>query len=165
MADPLTDGRPGQRWVEHVMGTVFSIDLRDPGVPHDVLADVVAWLHAVDATFSTYRPDSAISRMARGELRLADCPPEVAEVLDLCARAERDTEGYFCARWNGGLDPIGLVKGWSVERAHRMLVAAGSRGTRSTVAGTSGLPGIRHPASPGGSGSRIRSIRASASPW
>jgi thiamine biosynthesis lipoprotein len=160
MADSLTDGWPRQRWVEHAMGTVFSIDLRDPGVSHDVLAEVVAWLHEVDATFSTYRPDSAISRMARGELRLADCPPEVAEVLDLCARAERDTDGYFCARWNGGLDPTGLVKGWSVERAHAMLVAAGSRAHAINGGGdvrTNGQPapgepwriGVAHPLTPG----------------
>ena len=35
-------------------------------------------LHEVDAVFSTYRADSFISRLDRGEIELADCPPEVA---------------------------------------------------------------------------------------
>ena len=31
-------------------------------------ADVLAWLHHVDETFSTYRPESEISRFGRREL-------------------------------------------------------------------------------------------------
>ena len=55
----------GVRHVEHVMGTVVSIDIR--GTPPDdgALADVLAWLHHVDETFSTYRPESEISRFGR----------------------------------------------------------------------------------------------------
>ncbi len=165
MAEPSTqvaraDGPSRQRWVEQVMGTVFTIDVRDPAVGPGAFDDVVAWLHWVDATFSTYRADSEISRMRRGELSAAACPPEVAEVLDLCARAERETEGYFSARWNGGLDPTGLVKGWSVERASRLLAAAGSTAHAVNGGGdirTVGEPmpgepwriGVAHPLTPG----------------
>ncbi|MDT4907501.1 MAG: hypothetical protein QOI69_742, partial [Pseudonocardiales bacterium] len=34
------------------MGTVFSIDVRDPVVDPAEIEDVVRWLHWVDATFS-----------------------------------------------------------------------------------------------------------------
>lgn len=108
-----------------VMGTVFSLDLRDP-VTDDVLAAVEADLRWVDATFSTYRDDSAVSRLANGEARLDECPPEVAEVLDLCAEALRTTEGWFSATAGGRLDPTGLVKGWAVRRVDLILRAAGS---------------------------------------
>jgi thiamine biosynthesis lipoprotein len=40
-------------------------------------------LRAADAVFSTYRTGSVVHRLDRGELTLADCPPEVAEVLAL----------------------------------------------------------------------------------
>jgi thiamine biosynthesis lipoprotein len=115
------------RHAEHVMGTVFSFDLRDPNVDDGALADVIAWLHWVDATFSTYRDDSDINRLGGGKLRLHECAPAVAAVLDLCAEATRRTDGYFTATPHGRLDPSGLVKGWAVEGASSRLAAAGSR--------------------------------------
>jgi thiamine biosynthesis lipoprotein len=114
-----------QRRAEQVMGTVFSLDLRVP-VHDDVVDDVVHWWHQVDEVFSTYRPESAISRLGRGETTVDECPPEVAEVLELCAVVGRTSGGWFTALPGGVLDPSGLVKGWSVERASAMLVAAGS---------------------------------------
>ncbi len=42
--------------------------------------DVFDWFRWVDATFSTYKDDSEISRLNRGELSLADAHPEVVEV-------------------------------------------------------------------------------------
>ena len=81
--------------------------------------DVVGWLHRVDAVFSTYRPDSDISRLRRGELRRRATPiRDVAEVLELCARGPRRPPAATSrALPDGRLDPTGLVKGWAVERA------------------------------------------------
>ena len=150
---------PG-RHVEHVMGTVFSLDLRDPAVGPGAVLDVVRWWHWVDEVFSTYRPQSQVSRLGRGELTVDECAPEVAEVLDLCAQAQRDSGGYFTALPGGSLDPSGMVKGWSVERASSMLVAAGSgahavngggdvRCVGSPAPGTPWQIGIADPLRPG----------------
>jgi thiamine biosynthesis lipoprotein len=111
---------------EHCMGTVFTIDIRDLGSWDEAVAEAVAWLHRVDTVFSTYKPDSDISRLRRGELDLARCDPDVAAVLDLCAEIEAETDGYFTASWDGSVDPTGLVKGWAIERASDILRARGS---------------------------------------
>jgi thiamine biosynthesis lipoprotein len=108
------------------MGTVFSVDVRDPGDWSKDIGDVVAWLHRVDGLFSTYRADSDISRLRRGEITLEDADATVAEVLDLCVQMQRETDGYFTALWSGALDPTGLVKGWAIARASDMLRRAGS---------------------------------------
>jgi thiamine biosynthesis lipoprotein len=108
------------------MGTVFSIDVRSPGVGPTDVEDVVRWLHWVDRTFSTYRSDSEISRLARGEMKLDDSEPEVREVIDRCRTLSEETDGYFSAWAAGPLDPSGYVKGWAIERASEMLAAAGS---------------------------------------
>lgn len=114
------------RWVEPCMGTVFSIEVAAAhAVADGAVADVIRWLHWVDATFSPFRDDSQVSRLGRGELRLADAAPELREVLDLCAAATAATRGYFSARYAGGVDPTGLVKGWSVQHASGRLLAAG----------------------------------------
>jgi FAD:protein FMN transferase len=115
-----------QRHVEQCMGTVFSIDVRAPGVDAGAIRDVVHWLHRVDMLFSTYRADSEISRLQRGELTLDGCAPEVREVLARCAELEPETDGFFDARYAGALDPSGYVKGWAIERASGLLEAAGS---------------------------------------
>ena len=87
---------------------------------------VVASLREADAVFSTYRPDSCISRLGRNEITLAECPPEVREVLALADAARRDSEGAFDISLPGPkgrrvLDPSGVVKGWAVDRASRYL--------------------------------------------
>src|SRR5690349_4827166 len=111
--------------VRHIMGMPIGIDVRD-GEAVD-LEPAFAWLGEVDATFSTYRDDSEISRLDRGEIALADCRPEVDEVLTRCLALERATGGFFSARPGERLDPSGLVKGWAVAGAAERLAGAGAR--------------------------------------
>lgn len=115
------------RHVIEVMGTVFTLDLRDPATDPAVIDAVTTDLRWVDAIFSTYKPDSQISRLAAGDLTITQCAREVAEVLDLCAWATQETGGYFSATIAGRLDPTGVVKGWAISRASHLLTAAGSR--------------------------------------
>lgn len=122
-----TDGaQQPLRVVEECMGTAFSFDIRPPSVAPEVVAEILTWLHWVDATFSTYRPDSEICRIGRGELGIDDAAPEIRYVLDRCERLTADTEGYFSAYPAGTLDPSGLVKGWAIEQASDRLIAAGA---------------------------------------
>ena len=116
-----------QRRVLHCMGTVFSFDIRPPGVAPDVLDAALAWLEFVDATYSPFKQDSVVSRLARKEILLADCSDEVRWVLERCAELQRETDGYFSAYYADRLDPSGFVKGWAIERASDLLRAGGSR--------------------------------------
>ena len=116
------------------MGTVVSFDVParagkpsgPAGQNGGPLGQAVRWLHWVDATFSPYRDDSDVSRFGRGELPLADCAPELAEVLDACAVISARSGGYFTIRPDGAFDPSGYVKGWAIERAAAIFTAAGS---------------------------------------
>jgi thiamine biosynthesis lipoprotein len=108
------------------MGMPIGIDVRDAdgvGVGVDAAFD---WLRHVDAVFSTYREDSDISRLDRGEATLAECRPEVDEVLTHCQALHRATGGFFSVRAAGRLDPSGFVKGWAVAGAADRLAAAGA---------------------------------------
>ena len=111
------------------MGTVVSFDVpARTGEPHadGPLGQAVRWLHWVDATFSPYLQDSDVSRFGRGALPLADCAPELAEVLEACAAVSARSGGYFTVTPGGAFDPSGYVKGWAIERAAAILTAAGS---------------------------------------
>jgi thiamine biosynthesis lipoprotein len=118
------------RRVEHVMGMPISLALRGRHTDDDralaAWADALAVLREADRVFSTYRPDSCISRLGRGEIGVEDCPAEVAEVLALGAEAEQRSGGAFTVRRPAPvgavvLDPTGVVKGWAVERAAAAL--------------------------------------------
>jgi thiamine biosynthesis lipoprotein len=124
------------------MGMPIAIDVRDPAVVPDAIERAFVWLRWVDATFSTYKADSAISQLNRGDLTLADAPPVVGAILDRCDELRAETGGYFdiraavLAQWErlgdvalrlGPVDPSGMVKGWAVDRAARFLEAAGAR--------------------------------------
>jgi thiamine biosynthesis lipoprotein len=125
-----TAADPVARRVEHVMGVPISLALRGRHT-RDAAADaawagVLAVLREADRVFSTYRADSVVSAIRRGELAVADAPPGVLDVLAVARRAERATGGAFSV-WRTGpdgaraLDPSGVVKGWAVERAAAAL--------------------------------------------
>ncbi|ATZ28644.1 FAD:protein FMN transferase [Streptomyces lavendulae] len=138
------------RHTEHVMGTVFSFDLRHEPTraTRAALGEAVAWLHHVDRVFSTYRPDSAISRIGDGSMNVTDAPPEVERVLRMCERAESATRGCFSARAGRRLDPSGLVKGWAVEQAYGLLRTAGAPNSLVNGGGDIRLGGEPAPGSP-----------------
>jgi thiamine biosynthesis lipoprotein len=139
---------PARTRVEHCMGTVFSIAIRDPGEWDDALTDVVTWLHRVDGLFSTYREDSEISRVRRGDLPVAAADPLVREVLSLCDLLTTETDGFFTADLPGGLDPTGLVKGWAIERASTLLLDRGSRNHAINGGGDMQIAGEAAPGRP-----------------
>lgn len=150
---------------EAVMGTVVSFDIYPSDLTRadEVLALALArkTLHRVDALFSTYREHSPMSLVRRGEIVLDEAPPEIAEVLQLCEVVRDLSDGWFDP-WAmpGGVDPTGLVKGWSAERALDDLTNAGvgiasvnAGGDITTVGSPNGtLPwrfGISDPLHPG----------------
>ena len=125
--------------VEHLWGTAISVEVVDADcVATDTVDALYAWFERVDELFSTWRDDSEISRIGRGELAVADASPAVATVLALCDEVRVLSGGAFDVTFGararldprpglGPLDPSGLVKGWAVERAAAMLLDAGVR--------------------------------------
>lgn len=121
------------RRVEQVMGLPVSIALRSPlpdSARDAAWAAVLADLREADRIFSTWRADSVVCRLDRGETALADLDPAtaalVAEVLTLGEQARQESAGAFDVRRPGPggrvvLDPSGVVKGWAVQRASAVL--------------------------------------------
>lgn len=140
--------------VEQIMGMPILIEVRDDQADDESVDRVFAWFRWVDATFSTYRPDSEICRIDRGELAVSEAHEDVQWILARCETLREETDGYFDARASGRLDPSGLVKGWSVDRAAELLRAAGlenfavSAGGAMRIVGPAWRVGIEHPTQP-----------------
>jgi thiamine biosynthesis lipoprotein len=132
--------------VERVMGIPVGIDVRD-AIDPDAIEAAFDHLRRVDATFSTYRPDSAVNGAPTPELRA---------VLARCEELRRRTGGWFDVHATGRLDPSAFVKGWALDGAAAILHAAGARNMCLHAGGdvlvrgerAPGLPwrvGIQHP--------------------
>lgn len=109
-----------------IMGMPVTVEVRDKGATNGILQQVFEYFSQVDARFSTYKPQSEMSQINRGEILQRDYSPEMKEVLDLSELTKRQTGGYFdIKKPNGQLDPSGLVKGWAVNNAALLLKALG----------------------------------------
>ena len=106
------------------MGLPVSVALRgrhaDDGRADEAWAAVVADLREADRVFSTYRPDSVISRLGRGEIGRRPARGRRGAGASASAPASRRV---VSSTWSatGVLDPSGVVKGWAVERAAAAL--------------------------------------------
>ena len=154
------------------MGLPWMFDICDTAVGLEALRSVIEWLHWVDASFSTYRADSQIAQLNRGELTRQQLHPEVCQVLDRCEQLRAGTGGYFDIATPyragsgpeagyggpGSVDPSGLVKGWAIAQAAQQLRDAGAQNFSVNAGGDallSGHPdgddrwrvGIQHPRS------------------
>jgi thiamine biosynthesis lipoprotein len=153
------------------MGTVFTITVFDDEVDHGAVDAAFSWLRYVEATFSTFRDDSEISQIGRGELGPDDASSDVRHVLARCEELEEASEGRFSIRpgrvGGPGLDPAGFVKGWSVDEAAMSLQIDGVTRFMIDAGGDVqclGTPpdgdrwrvGVRHPQEPDKVGAVLR---------
>ena len=129
-----------------VWGTILFIDVASSKVGPDGLnaglVEVTEYVKVIDLEFSTYKPDSQVSRIRRGELRIEDASAQMQEVWQLCLVARELTDGSFdpwCVK--GGYDPSGYVKGWAADKCIKILQRHGAENIQINAAGDVSLAG------------------------
>ena len=141
------------------MGMPVVVDVRDDEVGAAAVDRVFDWLRFVDATFSTYKDESEISRLNRGELALADAHETVREVLERCEELRRRDRRLLrrpcaargLARPVGSREGLGGRPGGSGPRRVRRAQLRGQRRWRHGPPRRRALPddrwrvGIQHP--------------------
>jgi len=107
------------------MGMPITVDI--DGVSGSGLVDTVFdYFEHVDRRFSTYKADSEISAINRGDLPVRDWSAEMMEVMALAEQTRNQTDGFFdIRRRDGSLDPSGIVKGWAIRNAAGIVQRAG----------------------------------------
>jgi thiamine biosynthesis lipoprotein len=109
-----------------VMGTGATLRTGD-GAPAPELVDAIrARWEDLEARFSLYRADSELSRLARGELTLADSSGELRDAYADALSWRDATDGDFTpSRPDGVLDLSGIVKAYALRDAGSLLDGAG----------------------------------------
>lgn len=135
------------RHVIETMGTVASIEV--PESFASVVPSVVATFEEIESRFSLYRPDSELSRVARGEMALADASePIIATYVRALAWRGR-TGGVFTPhRPDGVVDLNGIVKAEAIEAAGVILNGAGCTDWAINVGGDILVRALREEAKP-----------------
>jgi len=97
---------------------------------------------SVDKQFSTYKNDSEIMRINRGEISVENYSKEVKEIFALAEKTKRETSGYFdIKKPDGTLDPSGVVKAGQSKMPRSFFLKKVIRISTLMPAETSSLPG------------------------
>lgn len=107
------------------MGMPVTIEVVDSHVTKEVLEKIFNYFISIDERFSTYKPTSEISKINRGELEKKDYSNDMQVVFALSEETRVKTNGYFNIFHNGTYDPSGIVKGWAIQNAARILTEDG----------------------------------------
>ena len=109
-----------------IMGMPIAVEIVGDG-SQEVLEMIFAHFAHIDEVFSPYKPESAVSRINRGELTLAAASDEVQYIYNAAEKTRKETGGAFNHRHKDGtIDPSGIVKGWAIQQAAKLLRARNS---------------------------------------
>ncbi len=109
-----------------IMGTPIIVDIIDREAEQHFFDQVFNYFRHVDDKFSTYKETSEITKINKGLIKDSDMSAEMREVFNLSEQTRKDTNGYFNIKTPAGIyDPSGLVKGWSIWNASKILKDAG----------------------------------------
>ncbi|WP_324014392.1 FAD:protein FMN transferase [Microbacterium sp. JZ37] len=100
-------------WRFDAIGTSWEIESAQPLDAH-VRDAVTAEVEAFDATWSRFRPDSLVSRLAPAG-GAAPAPPDAGAMLDACAELSAATDGAVNPLVGGSLEQLGYDASYSLR--------------------------------------------------
>ena len=126
------------------MGMPATIEIPGEGeAVRALIGRVFSLFDGIDARFSTYKRESEVSRVNRGEIKEREWSPEMREVMALARGAKAESRGYFDAHTpEGALDPSGAVKGWAIRKAAELVRRAGKTDFYIEIAGDMQVSGV-----------------------
>ena len=160
VTEPVIAEARRQLRVEPVMGTVVTIDVREPFVPDAALDEAIAWFHDVDRRFRPFREDSEVTRVGDGRpARSTTQPTDVPRDVHARRRGPRAVRRCLRPARPSGRTAVPIRRAWSrAGRSTRRSRCCGwpgpqPPGGRGRGPGAVGEPapggpwriGIRHP--------------------
>ena len=142
------------------MGMPITVEVVDQHIILDVFEKVFSYFEYIDNKFSTYKKESEISLINNGKIELLRASSDMKKVLNLAEKTKKEAYGYFDVYNDGKINPSGIVKGWAIYNAAKILIKDGfnnfyiNAGGDIQVFGKNKLKklwkvGIRNPFKPG----------------
>ncbi len=106
---------------EIIMGMPVTVEITDRFVTDADLEYIFSYFKKIDEQFSPYKETSEVSRLNRKEVNESSCSEEMKEILKLAEKTKQETRGYFDVWNNNVFNPSGIVKGWAIYEASKIL--------------------------------------------
>jgi len=108
------------------MDMPIIVEIRDESADEGLIDEIYEYFKYIDDTFSVFKETSEISQINRGEIKREDYSPDMRTIFRLAEETKLQTDGYFdIQKPKGILDPSGIVKGWAIWQASKLLRVAG----------------------------------------
>ena len=109
-----------------LMGMTINVEIVDSGAKDTDLDIVFSYFESVEKRFSVFREDSEITLFNNKEISLDQLSDEIKTVFTLAEETKSLTNGYFdILTSEGKYNPSGIVKGWAIYNASRLLFEKG----------------------------------------
>lgn len=113
------------RQTKFIMGMPILVEILDPLFDKQVFNKVFEYFKYIDNKFSTYKKTSEINKINNGKLDKSKYSKDMQTVFKLAAKTKKDTNGYFDIYRNRTCDPSGIVKGWAIFNASKIIKGCG----------------------------------------
>ncbi len=108
-----------------VMGMPITVEVIDFDAL-SIIDKVFDYFIYVDNKFSVYKKDSEIMQINRKEILLKNSSADMQEIFHLAEQTKQETDRYFDIINRSGIyDPSGIVKGWAIYKASKIIEQAG----------------------------------------
>src|ERR1700686_4530670 len=109
-----------------IMGMHITVEIVGERITSPIFEEIFSYFTAIDKRFSTYKDDSEIMLINKGEISKESYSKEMLEVFALAEKTKKESRGYFdIKKPDGKLDPSGIVKGWAIQNAANLLLKKG----------------------------------------
>ena len=124
------------------MAMPVTIEVVDSNITQEIFEEVFCYLVSVDEKFSPYKKNSEVTLYNEGKIREEDFSSQMKEVFQLSEEMKKSTNGFFDIVYGGKLDPSGLVKGWAIYNASKILRNKGFKNFFVEIAGDMEIAGL-----------------------
>lgn len=108
------------------MGMPITVEIIDLAATENIFQSVYDYFSHIDETFSTYKITSEISAINNSGKPRGEWSEEMNMIFLLAEETRKATGGYFdIKKPDGGYDPSGIVKGWAIWNAAKLLEKRG----------------------------------------
>ena len=108
-----------------IMGMPITLHIPDSTNCHKIARCIFAYFSSIDRQFSPYKKTSEVSLINQGLLNEDQYSPLMSEIIALSRKTHQQTQGYFDVYHQEKFDPSGIVKGFALHYACRILDGQG----------------------------------------
>ena len=108
------------------MGMTITVEISDNSGTKNSIDKVFSYFERIENKFSVFKATSKITLINNGKIKETQCSKEMKLIFDLAEKTKKETDGYFdIVATDGKYDPSGLVKGWAIHNAAKLLMTQG----------------------------------------